>query len=811
MTPRKHTLDAIVERYRAALAAYLAGDSEAALEEAYETGRRGLSSGLGVLEMAAANRDGMERALRGVSAGNRDAAVEAAWRCFLESLSPFEMVLRGVRDSNTRLRQSVANLQTVKDALETERHRYQALFDLAPDAYVVTDADGVIREVNRAGAALLGSSNAELQGRWLAEFMSAADRQDFPARLETRADARIDEWHVAIQISARAFPAVLTVAAESSTPGAPSLRWLIRDATERKRREQARARSLVGQTKAQAAKRFEFLAEASSLLSESTDIETRLRSVARLAVPYLAEWCFVNLAASNGSFRQLDVAHAERRATRVVEDLRRHCLFPEGLFETGIVHRITPAWCAAAAANPVHARLLDHFRGRSAMVVAMEIYDRVPGLLIFISGPGRRPFGDADLALAKDLCRRCAMAVENARLYREVMVERDRAAKASRAKDEFLAILGHELRNPLMPVIGWTRAFKNHALVAQDATLSEGILSMERNAQTLARLVDDCLDLTRISEGRIRIERERVDLNQIARECVESVRALAAAKNIRLESELRSAAAHVVGDRVRLEQVITNLLVNAVKYTTAAGSISVVCECDGNGVKVAVRDSGIGIQPAFLEQIFEPFRRGTNSWLTHESGLGLGLAIARRIVEMHGGKVWAESKGLNSGSTFHLQLPAAGSLAQQPQTQTQTQRKPPARPPHRPGARVLLIEDSEDIRYLLTLELERLGHSVIAATDGSSGLERVQFDRPDVVISDIKMPGLDGYQLIRALRAKPEFSRIPAIALTGFGAKHDFERAMAAGFDACVSKPAEAEEISALIHSLVDPKNAMQA
>jgi len=823
MTARNPDRSSLAVEYAAALREYLEGRGESALRRAYEAGRRGLADGLGVLEMAAAHRDALANALSDGDNAMLRASLQA-WNCLEESLSPFEMVLRGVRESNARLRQSLQNLKSVnekltvaRDAVENERHRYQALFDFAPDAYLVTGRGGSIREANAAASALLNFSRQDVEDRALAEFVAPADREAFASRLaeiESGAIARIEEWHVAIQAHGRAaFPAVLTAAAE---PEAASVRWLIRDATERKIREKERARSLVGHAKAQAARRFEFLAQASSVLAESSDVETSLISVARLALPYVAEWCFMNLVQPDGTLRQLHVAHADRRGSELAEGLRRFCLFraavtrTSGAFATGaIVDEITPEWCHAAGETPAHAALLRNLCGRSAMIAALRIHDRLLGLITFVSGPGRGRYRAADLALAEDLARRCAMAVENARLYREVTAARDNAEKASRAKDEFLAILSHELRNPLMPVMGWTRALKNHPLIAKDAALAEGVKSMERSAQTLEHLVEDCLDLARISEGRIRIERKTADVNLIVAACVESVREMSAAKSLALNFEPAREPAPVLGDPVRLEQVMMNLLVNAVKYTNAGGSISVRCAPEDGEVRVEVSDTGIGIHPAFLDQIFEPFRRGTNSWLTHQSGLGLGLAIARRIVEIHGGAIVAESEGLNCGSTFRVTLPLA--KPESADASTDPLQSAALAPGAWQGAKVLLIEDSEDILFLMKIELERMGHSIITASDGVSGLHQARLHRPDLVISDIKMPGIDGYELIREIRAIPELCGVPAIALTGFGAKSDFDRAVAAGFDACVSKPAEPEEISALIHSLTSQKHAIKA
>ncbi len=564
--------------------------------------------------------------------------------------------------------------------------------------------------------------------------------------------------------------------------------------------EERRRYQILDQAKTQAARRFEFLAEASNVLVSSFDAPASLIAVARLAVPRFAEWCFVNLLEDDGYVHQLEVAHAYDN--ELARHLRKYSLFrSKAIVESaGVTAQITPEWCDAIAENEQHAELLRNLCGHSAMVAPLRIRERVLGSITLVAAASAPPYSTSDLALAEDLAKRCALALENSRLYREVIAERDRAERASRGKDEFLAILSHELRNPLMPVIGWTRLLLNHSLIAQDPVLVEGVRSMERNARILGRLVGDCLDLARISEGRIQMERRPVDLNQIMVASIDAVGATAKEKSLTIEYDLAPDALLVLGDAMRLEQVIMNLLVNAVKYTDSGGKVRVSCRQYDLTAEVEVTDTGIGIHPAFLEHIFEPFRRGSGSWLTHQSGLGLGLAIARRIVEMHGGKIWAESKGVDQGSTFRVRLPMAA-LASNEGARELGHTLEQGDVGH---LKILLIEDSEDIVFLLRIELETMGHSVITATDGSTGLALAKSNRPDLIISDIKMPGLNGYELIREIRGIPELRGIPAIALTGFGAKADFDRAMAAGFDACISKPAEPHDISALIKKLTE-------
>jgi two-component system CheB/CheR fusion protein len=319
--------------------------------------------------------------------------------------------------------------------------------------------------------------------------------------------------------------------------------------------------------------------------------------------------------------------------------------------------------------------------------------------------------------------------------------------------------------------------------------------------------VGDCTDMAKISEGKIQIEKAYVNLNQIVMASVDAIGEMAAERGINLATELSPMGVTVLGDAMRLEQVIMNLLINAIKYTNGGGLVSIRTELVNTEIRAEIKDTGIGIDRAFLEQIFEPFRQGTTSWLTSRSGLGLGLAIARRIVELHGGKVWAESQGLGYGSTFCIRLPLAIKAQEERHTDAPAERTAGKES----AVRILLIEDSDDILFLMKSELEMMGHTVITAVNGHLGMEAAQAHRPDLIISDVKMPVVDGYQLMRTLRGIAELSAIPAIALTGFGSKEYIERARAAGFDACLSKPSKPEEIGLLIRQLTEKKRPVPA
>jgi PAS domain S-box-containing protein len=811
------------EEYAEAIEKRCAGREETALRSAYEAGKRALAAGLSVLDIVAVHHEHLNKVLRLSSDKNKDLIVEGAVSCLAECLSPFEMVLRGVPDANARLERSLSSLQSVEEQLRRqndeltaahrsvgkERSRYQLLFDFAPDGYLVTGMEGAIREANTAAATLLRTPKELLPGQSMLEFVAPADRAEFRARLHhlhSGAIERIEDWETDIHPrEGRQIPSALTVVAERSALAAGGLRWLIRDIRERKRLERERARWLVGRAKAKAARRFEFLAEASALLVGSLDVEASLTSVARLAASFLDGWCFICFTTPTGAFRQLEVACADESCHELVKTLSRHCLFGGMSASERLTKLETPAdvepvsadWCRSAADSTEHAELLRSIGG-SATVLPLWIHGRLVGVLTLVRKFAPRHYGPADRVLDEDLARRCALALENARLYSEVVAERDKAEIANRAKDEFVAILGHELRNPLTPVVGWTRVLKSHEAVMQDSLLREGVSSMERNAMTLTRLVGECVDLARISEGKIRIEPVPVDLNRIVMTTAHTIKAMASERGIQLDLDLTPGPAMILGDAMRLEQVVTNLLINAVKYTSRDGTISARTRTGKDTAEIEISDTGIGIDPPFLEQIFEPFRQSSSTWLTSQSGLGLGLAITRRIVEMHGGRVWAESGGLGCGSTFRVRLPlSTGSVSDVPAELTPHQRAVETK-----SLQILLVEDSDDVSFLVKTELEQMGHRVQTASDGHSAFKATVNEPPDVIISDIKMPIVDGYELIRAIRGIPTLRTLPAIALTGFGSKAAVERALAAGFNACLSKPVEPEQIAAVLDQL---------
>ena len=825
-------LSELADEYCSEVRQYVREPDEARLSRAYEFGRKALAEGVGVLEMATIHGKALESVLGDEGrTGSSGLILQRAAELLLEVLSPFEIALRGYQEANSELRTRLEelrlleeelrnqndNLATTGEAIDLERRRYRDLFEFAPDAYLVTDLQANIQEANSAAGKLFKRRPQSLASVPLAVFVSRKDHRKFYVQLASLKSSGVDDlqdWHMTLRADQGGhFPAAVTVRVVRDAEDRPSgLRWLVRDITEQKRAEEERTRLLAreqaARAEAEAAGRLRFLVEASTALTVSLDYAVALSNVARLAVPYLADYCAIDVVEESGEVRRVGVVYADPAGAEAL--LRLDVLQQNdpgqaqgvaSVLRTGqseIYTEVPDSWLASAAGN-AEPGLPPHETGpKSAVFVAMVLQEQVLGAISLVSvGSGRR-FGPADLALAEALARRCAVAVDNARLYQQLIVERDKAEKASRAKDEFLAVLSHEIRNPLMPIIGWARILKTHKEITGNKVLSEAAQSLERNAQNMVRLVDDCLDITRITERKITIERESIDLNQVAAAAVEAIAELARAKNIEFRVKLAPKALCFLGDRTRLEQVVLNLLTNAIKYTDSGGSISVTSRNVEDEVELLVEDTGTGIAPDFLEQIFEPFRQGTANWLTSESGLGLGLTIARRIVQMHGGRIWAESEGIGRGSRFYLRLPFVSAEA----TRSDVDLRPATAPAKARPLRILLIEDAEDILALMKLELEWLGYTVLTARDGISGLELAQREALDLIVSDIKMPGMDGYDLIKELRRIPKLASTPAIALTGFGMKRDTEAALAAGYNAHLCKPVDAKQLSAVIEQL---------
>jgi len=421
----------------------------------------------------------------------------------------------------------------------------------------------------------------------------------------------------------------------------------------------------------------------------------------------------------------------------------------------------------------------------------LEREGRTAGLLMLAERPNA-VFTTDDEAVLTQLAQMASVAVQNARLYRE-------AQDANRAKDDFLATLAHELRTPMTGILGWVQMLKIDGVAQND--VDTAIEMIEGSTRVQARLVEDLLDVSRIIAGKLRVDLAPVELRPVVEAVVEMFQARAAERNITIETKLEERPLSVYGDETRLHQIVWNLLSNALKFTPEGGRVSVALQLSGSKGVLRVSDSGQGISPEFLPYVFDRFRQFDNSTVRQQAGLGLGLAIVRHLVTLHGGQADVASDGIGKGSTFTITLPVlAVRVARAELTQLLT--KPEM--PRLDGIRILIVDDDDEAGKLVALVLNQLGaeaREVMSVADAVKELRRFE---ADIVVSDIAMPGEDGYALMRKLREiEPQLGRqIPTMALTAYGRPQDRTRILASGFQKYIQKPVEPVELARAIAEL---------
>ena len=414
------------------------------------------------------------------------------------------------------------------------------------------------------------------------------------------------------------------------------------------------------------------------------------------------------------------------------------------------------------------------------------------------------PIRDADgeiigaAKVARDITERKRAEAERERLLAA-------AESANRMKDDFLATLSHELRTPLNAIVGWAKILRSGRVDAQD--IEEGLSAIDRNSQAQTQIVEDLLDISRINSGILRLDVQRLHLTDIIEAALATVLPAANAKEIRIHKVLDSLAGPVSGDAARLQQIVWNLLANAVKFTPKGGQVQVLLERVNSHVEISVIDSGIGINPDFLPHVFDRFRQADASTTRRHGGLGLGLAIVKQLVEMHGGGIRAKSPGEGQGATFTLMLPITVVHPERPEPQKARRKESNATEEACPdgilaGLRVLIVDDEPDARELLRRVLADCQAQVAVASSAAEALAVIEPFRPNVIVCDIGMPEQDGYDLIHWVRANPATKDIPAAALTAFARPDDRKRSLLAGFQTHVAKPVDPAELKAVVASL---------
>jgi signal transduction histidine kinase/CheY-like chemotaxis protein len=426
---------------------------------------------------------------------------------------------------------------------------------------------------------------------------------------------------------------------------------------------------------------------------------------------------------------------------------------------------------------------------------------------LFFGHPDPGMFREGDERLVANLAAHAAIAADNAHLYREAQEAGAAAEAANRVKDAFLATLSHELRTPLTAIVGWANLLKLGRFDADETT--RALDTILRNATAQNQIIDDLLDVSRIITGKIQLDLRVVEVGVLVRGAVETVTPAANAKGIRLQLLQDPAGSCIVGDPDRLQQVFWNLLFNAVKFTPKNGRIRVSVQSIGSNVEISVNDNGLGIEPAFLPRIFERFTQSDSTSTRAARGLGLGLSIARQLAELHGGTVRAESDGVGLGSTFTATFPRS------PVTVIATAAKGRVyssadesvgleKAPRLDGLRCLVVEDDDDARTMIEAVLTGQGASVRSFSTARAALAVLGVEPVDVLVSDIEMPGTDGYQMIRELRLRPsaQGGSVPALALSAYARTEDRLRALREGFQLHLAKPVQPSELVTVVASL---------
>jgi signal transduction histidine kinase/ActR/RegA family two-component response regulator len=547
--------------------------------------------------------------------------------------------------------------------------------------------------------------------------------------------------------------------------------------------------------------RTEFLNRASELLSSSLDYDRTLRTLARLCVPALGDWCAIHLSAGGTDYERVAVEHSDPARVRFVEaidDRARPAPSNDPIvqvMQTGkphLVEQVTDEMLVTYGGPEERLHALRTLGFRSWVIAPMVSGGQTLGTLTVVHGESGRRYSEADLPFLEDLARRAATAIVNARLF-------EAAEAANRTKDEFLATLSHELRTPLTSIAGWAQMLE--AGISDEQTQRLAVETIVRSARTQAELIDDLLDLSRVVAGTLRLQVTTVDLGPIVQDVLVAARPAADAKGLKLTMEDSAPTILVRGDERRLRQVVWNLVTNAVKFTEPGGAIEIRLSMHDRNARLEVCDTGRGIDASFLPHVWDRFRQADSSTSRQHGGLGLGLAVVRHLVELHGGTVSVASEGPDRGSTFAIEIPLALLDASAASAMRVDVRR------HTPlsGRKVLVVDDDPDSRLVIAAMLRQHGAEVTAADSVRSAMRELERDTFAAIVSDLAMPGEDGYSFARRIRAT---SRVPMIAVSALAAgTNDRQNAIDTGFDEFIRKPVDPRLLAEVVGTAITSRN----
>jgi PAS domain S-box-containing protein len=711
-----------------------------------------------------------------------------------------------------------------QQAAEELRQRLAAIVESSDDAIVSKTLNGIITTWNGGAARIFGYTSDEAVGQSILILIPPERHSEEEMILgKLRRGERVEHYETErLHKNGHRINVSVTISPVKDVHGKIiGASKVARDITERKRADEQLRRSesaLREQTEA-----LELLNHTGTVLGSELEVDKLLQSITDAATKLCdAQFgaFFYNVTDDKGdSYLLYTLSGAPREAFENFGHPRATPLFGPTF------NGEEPTRSGDILQDPRYGQLPPHHgmppghlpvRSYLAVPVVSRSSDVIGGLFFGHSEPN--VFDERAERLITGIAAQAAVAIDNARLYEKVSAAADErkellnAERAARSdaerinlmKDEFLATLSHELRTPLTAILGWSQVLRmgDHS----SAEFHEGMEAIERNARAQTQLIDDLLDMSRIISGKIRLDVQSTDLAAVVEAAVDSVRPSAEAKGIVLRKILDPLAGPVAGDPTRLQQVVWNLLTNAIKFTPKKGKVDVMLERVDSHLEITVHDTGVGITPEFLPVIFERFRQADASTTRSFGGLGLGLSIVKNLVELHGGTVRAKSPGKNQGATFTVSLPLAPFRRDELREHPTSSKAAPIECDtlHLSGIRVLVVDDEHDTRTLIHRVLTQCEAEVILAASAKEGLSLLKKHKPDVLVSDIGMPETDGYQLIRQVRqlSPEDGGKTPAIALTAFARSEDRTRAMMAGYHVHVAKPIEVQELLATVGSL---------
>lgn len=709
---------------------------------------------------------------------------------------------------------NVRDITERKQAEEAIAH-LAAIVESSDDAIISKTLEGTILSWNQGAQRIFGYTAEEAIGKSI-YFLIPPDRIDEEPKILERLKGgeRIDHYEtVRLAKDGRAINISLSVSPIKDRNGKViAVSKIARDITERKRTE-ARLR--------EQAEVIETINRVGQVLSAELNLQNVVQAVTDAATELTGARFgafFFNVANQSGESYLLYVLSGVAKEAFAHFPMPRNTdLFGPTFRGEGTIR------IADVKKDPRYGKNSPYYGmppGHLPVIsyLAVPVVSRAGEVLggLFFGHPDAGVFTERHERIVEGLAAQAAIAMDNARLYERSQRERAKAEAANRAKDEFLATVSHELRTPLHAIIGWSHMLRKRGLDA--ATVARALETIERNARAQAQLVEDILDVSRVITGKLRLNVGPVDLAAVINDAIDSVQLAADLKGVHLEVILDPSARHLSGDAGRLQQIVWNLLSNAIKFTPSGGRVEVRLERTDSEAQISVSDTGCGISPDFLPFIFDRFRQADATSTRQHGGLGLGLAIVRHLVELHGGTIRADSPGEGCGATFTISFPLAVACGRAENSRRDAgalwpgdQTRAAARfPSSLDGVKVLLVDDDRDSLQVLSLMLAEYGAEVRVAASAAEALEALCRQKPDVLVSDLAMPGEDGYSLIDKVRAIETESGepTPAVALTAYTRVEERARALSAGFNMFVPKPVEPDELVAAIVSLAEPHHS---